>query len=255
MKSTSGPTVESPSNRCPVAVTGLRKRFGEQTVLNGIDLVVAEGRTLAVLGRSGTGKSVLLKLLVGLQKPDAGSIRICDRQIQDLNPRELNDVRKRIGFLFQQAALYDSMTVGENVEFPLMRHTGLTGSERQTKVRGLLTDVGLESDLDKMPSQISGGMQKRVGLARALALSPEILLLDEPTAGLDPITSGEIGKLISDLKARRRITSVVVTHDIRGAKEFADRLVLLHEGKIVMEGAFKDLQKSDHRFVSQFMSA
>jgi phospholipid/cholesterol/gamma-HCH transport system ATP-binding protein len=247
--------VENPTNRCPVAVTGLRKRFGEHAVLNGIDLVVAEGRTLAVLGRSGTGKSVLLKLLVGLQRPDAGSIQICDRQIPDLKPRELNDVRKKIGFLFQQAALYDSMTVGENVEFPLMRHTGLTESERQTKVRELLADVGLESDLDKMPSQISGGMQKRVGLARALALTPEILLLDEPTAGLDPITSAEIGRLISDLKAKGRITSVVVTHDIRGAKEFADRLVLLHEGKIVMEGAFKDLQKSDHRFVSQFMSA
>lgn len=247
--------METRAERCPIAVNGLRKKFGEQTVLNGIDLAVAEGETLAVLGRSGTGKSVLLKLLVGLQRPDAGSIQICDQQVKDLKSQELNDLRKKIGFLFQQAALYDSMTVGDNVEFPLKRHTRLTESQRQTKVRELLSNVGLESDLDKMPSQISGGMQKRVGLARALALGPEILLLDEPTAGLDPITSAEIGKLICDLKAKRRITSVVVTHDVRGAKGFADRLVLLHEGNIVVEGAFKDLQGSGDRFVSQFMSA
>jgi len=237
------------------AVNGLRKRFGEQTVLNGIGFTVAKGETVAVLGRSGTGKSVLLKLLVGLEKPEAGSIQICGQPIPDLKPRELNDVRKKIGFLFQGAALYDSLTVGENVSFPLERHTRLSASERQNKVQELLWDVGLDSDLDKMPSQISGGMQKRVGLARALALDPELLLLDEPTAGLDPITSAEIGKLISDLQERRKITSVVVTHDVRGAKSFADRLILLHEGNILVEGDFRDLQKSEDRFVSHFMSA
>jgi phospholipid/cholesterol/gamma-HCH transport system ATP-binding protein len=246
---------ESTGNGNPVAVKGLRKAFGEQTVLNGIDLTVAQGETVAVMGQSGTGKSVLLKLLVGLQKPDAGSIQLCGRQIQDLKPGELNEVRKKIGFLFQQAALYDSLTVGENVSFPLMRHTKLSESERRDKVQELLSDVGLESDLDKMPSQISGGMQKRVGLARALVLGPEILLLDEPTAGLDPITAGEIGKLISDLKAKRKITSVVVTHDVRGAKGFADRLILLHEGNIKIEGVFADLRKSEDQFVSQFMGA
>jgi phospholipid/cholesterol/gamma-HCH transport system ATP-binding protein len=255
MKPTHRSTAKHEAAGCAVEVTGLRKAFGEQTVLNGIDLAVAEGKTLAVLGRSGTGKSVLLKLLVGLQKPDAGTIQICGRPIQDLPPRELNEIRKKIGFLFQQAALYDSMTVSENVEFPLARHTGLSASERQDKVRQLLSDLGLGSDLDKTPSQISGGMQKRVGLARALALDPELLLLDEPTAGLDPITSEEIGTLISDLKAKRKITSVMVTHDIRATKQFADRLVLLNEGNIVLEGSFKDLQRSDDRFISQFMSA
>src|SRR4051794_640043 len=217
----------------PLAVKGLRKTFSEKTVLNGIDFTVSQGETLAVLGRSGTGKSVLLKLLVGLQKPDDGSIQICGKEIRDLPPRELNEVRKKIGFLFQQAALYDSLTVGENVAFPLTRHTKLSESEIQEKVRKLLSDVGLESDLDKMPSEISGGMQKRVGLARALALDPGILLLDEPTAGLDPITAEEIGKLIAELKAKRKIASVVVTHDVRGARTFADRVVLLHEGNIV----------------------
>jgi phospholipid/cholesterol/gamma-HCH transport system ATP-binding protein len=247
--------MESAGSGFPVMVNGLRKVFGQQTVLNRIDLTVAEGETVAVLGRSGTGKSVLLKLLVGLQEPDGGSIKIIGRHIQGLKPPELNEVRKKIGFLFQQAALYDSLTVGENVGFPLMRHTRLSEPERQEKVRQLLSDVGLESDLDKLPSQISGGMQKRVGLARALALGPEILLLDEPTAGLDPITAAEIGKLISDLQGKRRITSVVVTHDIRGARGFADRMVLLHEGNVVIEGAYKDLQESDDRFVSQFLSA
>ena len=247
--------MENTGNGNPVAVNGLRKSFGEQKVLNGIDLTVAEGETVAILGRSGTGKSVLLKLLVGLQKPDAGSIQLCGRQIQDLKPGELNEVRKKIGFLFQQAALYDSLTVGGNVSFPLIRHTRLSESERQDKVRELLRDVGLQEDLDKMPSQISGGMQKRVGLARALALGPEILLLDEPTAGLDPITAAEIGKLISDLKAKRKITSVVVTHDVRGAKGFSDRMILLDEGNIVIEGVYADLEKSEDQFVSQFIGA
>ena len=247
--------MNSASNGFPVAVKGLRKAFGEQTVLNGIDLSIAEGETVAVLGRSGSGKSVLLKLLVGLQRADAGSIEIRGQQIQDLKPQELNEVRKKIGFLFQQAALYDSLTVGENVSFPLMRHTKLSESERRDKVRELLSDVGLQSDLDKMPSQISGGMQKRVGLARALALGPELLLLDEPTAGLDPITAAGIGKLILDLKTRRKITSVVVTHDVHGTKGFADRLILLHEGNILIEGELADLQKSEDQFVSQFISA
>ena len=247
--------MDDTGNGNPVTVKGLRKAFGKQTVLNGIDLNVAEGETVAVMGKSGTGKSILLKLLVGLQQPDAGSIQLCGKQIQGLKPEELNEVRKKIGFLFQQAALYDSLTVGENVCFPLMRHTKLSESERQEKARAMLSDVGLQSDLDKMPSQISGGMQKRVGLARALVLDPEILLLDEPTAGLDPITAAEIGKLISDLKAKHKITSVVVTYDVRGAKGFADRLILLNEGNILIEGVFADLQKSKDQFVSQFISA
>jgi len=239
----------------PVDVKGLRKSFGEQKVLNGIDLSVRAGETLAVLGRSGTGKSVLLKLLVRLQQPDAGEIRICGRPMGDLKPRELNEVRKKVGFLFQQAALYDSLTVGQNVDFPLARHTRLSDEEREKKVRELLSDVGLQEDLDKMPSEISGGMQKRVGLARALALDPDVLLLDEPTAGLDPLTAAEIGKLIRELQQKRKITSVVVTHDVRGARAFADRLILLEQGNILEEGSFAELSESRQPFVAQFMEA
>lgn len=237
-----------------VALTGLRKSFRSQTVLNGIDLSVMQGETMAVLGRSGTGKSVLLKLLIRLQQPDSGSIRLHGREITDLDFNELNEVRKRVGFLFQQAALYDSLSVEENVAFPLARHTKLSVAERRNRVRELLSSVGMEQDMRKMPSEISGGMQKRVGLARALALDPDILLFDEPTAGLDPITAGEIGRLISQLKEQRKITSIVVTHDIHGAKSFADRVVVLNEGNILTKGTFEDLQKSADPFVARFLS-
>src|SRR2546428_5590854 len=162
----------------PIRVSGLRKTFGEQTVLNGIDLQVGRAETLAVLGKSGTGKSVLLKLLIGLQTPDSGSIRINGTEMVHLDINPLNEVRKKIGFLFQQAALYDSLTIEENVAFPLSRHAKVSTDERSKRVHELLADVGMDRDLQKMPAEISGGMQKRVGLARALALNPEILLLD-----------------------------------------------------------------------------
>jgi phospholipid/cholesterol/gamma-HCH transport system ATP-binding protein len=234
-------------------VKDLHKSFGQQTVLNGIDVEVREAETLAVLGRSGTGKSVLLKLLIGLQAPDSGSVRIFGQEIAGLEPKELGEVRKKVGFLFQQAALYDSLTVDENVAFPLSRHSRMSEQELKQRVRELLTSVGMEKALDKLPSEISGGMQKRVGLARALALDPEIVLFDEPTAGLDPITAAEIGELIVDLKKKRKMTSVVVTHDIRGAKVFADRVMLVHEGNIVAHGSFSDLEGSEDPFVRKFM--
>ena len=169
-----------------------------------VSLTVVRGETLAVLGRSGTGKSVLLKLIIGLQHPDAGSICIQGQEIAGLGLTEMNRLRIKMGFLFQHAALYDSLTVEQNVAFPLERHTKMSKSERSDRVRELLSSVGMEHDLNKMPSDISGGMQKRVGLARALALQPEILLLDEPTAGLDPITSGEIDDLVLKLQRRTR---------------------------------------------------
>jgi phospholipid/cholesterol/gamma-HCH transport system ATP-binding protein len=236
-----------------VAVKGLRKSFGSQTVLNGIDLAVPQGQTMAVLGRSGTGKSVLLKLLIGIQRPDAGSIEIHGAEITSLDFPELNEVRKKMGFLFQQAALYDSLTVEENVAFPLARHTELSGAELKTRVRELLSSVGMEKDLTKMPSEISGGMQKRVGMARALALDPDILLFDEPTAGLDPITAGEIVRLILQFKKQHKITSIVVTHDIHAARSFADRVVVLNEGNLVTDGSFADLEKSSDPFVTNFL--
>jgi phospholipid/cholesterol/gamma-HCH transport system ATP-binding protein len=236
-----------------IQVQELHKSFGDQRVLDGISLDVNRGETLAVLGRSGTGKSVLLKLLVGLERADSGSVRIGGESIEELKPDRLAEVRKKIGFLFQQGALYDSLTLEENVAFPISRHTQMAEKERQDRARQLLAGLGMEKDLDKLPSQISGGMQKRVGLARALALDPEILLFDEPTAGLDPITAAEIGELIVKLKNERHMTGVVVTHDIRGAKVFADRLVLMNEGKILAEGSFQDLEKSRHSFVRKFL--
>ena len=245
--------MENDRNGTPIVVKGLRKSFGEQKVLNGIDLTAAEGETVAVLGRSGTGKSVLLKLIVGLQEPDSGSIHIHGQEVAGLKLEQLNEIRKKIGFLFQQAALYDSLTVEENVAFPLERHTQLSPPEQKARVRELLSSVGMEEGLQKLPSEISGGMQKRVGLARALVLEPDILLFDEPTAGLDPITSSEIGKLIVDLKKRRKITSLVVTHDIQGAKTFSDRLVLMREGNILVEGTFAELRKNRDPYVVQFL--
>jgi phospholipid/cholesterol/gamma-HCH transport system ATP-binding protein len=237
----------------PVVVKGLRKSFGAQKVLNGIDLAVDKGETVAVLGRSGTGKSVLLKLLVGLQPPDDGSICIQGEEITGLETRRLNEIRKKIGFLFQQAALYDSLTVEENVAFPLSRHSKVPAGERRDRVRELLASVGLEEGLQKLPSEISGGMQKRVGLARALALDPEILLFDEPTAGLDPITASEIDELILKLQRERQISSIVVTHDIHGAKAFSDRMLFMNEGTVVAEGTFEELQDSRESFVAEFL--
>jgi phospholipid/cholesterol/gamma-HCH transport system ATP-binding protein len=237
-----------------IVIQELRKSFGRQKVLNGMNLRVAPSETVAVLGRSGTGKSVLLKLLIGLQKADSGSICIHGKDVTKFNTKQWNEVRIKIGFLFQQAALYDSLSIEENVAFPLARHTSMSEDERKQKARELLTSVGMnEQDLDKAPSEISGGMQKRVGLARALALDPDILLFDEPTAGLDPITAGEIGRLILEMKEKRKMTSVVVTHDVRGAKLFSDRLVLMRDGKIVMEGEYEKFEESRDEFVARFM--
>jgi len=249
-----GENDEHRNNEPAVVIQDLHKSFGRQRVLNGIGLTVACGETVVVLGRSGTGKSVLLKLLIRLQKPDSGSIRILGQEMTTLQFRELNQIRKKIGFLFQHAALYDSLSVEENVAFPLDRHSDLRCAERKERVRTLLATVGMEQHGKKLPSQISGGMQKRVGLARALALEPEIMLFDEPTAGLDPITAGEINQLILDLQEKRKITSIVVTHDIRGARTVSHRLVLLKEGSIVAEGTFEELKENQDPFVVQFLS-
>ena len=237
-----------------IAVEDLHKCFGSQKVLNGISVAVGRGETLAVLGRSGTGKSVLLRLIIGLDKPDSGSVRIHGQDIAGLALDRMGEVRKKMGFLFQHAALYDSLTVEQNVAFPLLHHKKeMSKSERGDRVRALLAEVGMEGALAKMPSDISGGMQKRVGLARALALEPDILLLDEPTAGLDPSSSAEIDDLILKLQDEHHMASIVVTHDLHSAKTIADRLALLDGGDVVIEGNFEELQKSEIEFVREFL--
>jgi phospholipid/cholesterol/gamma-HCH transport system ATP-binding protein len=236
-----------------IQTSDLHKAYGEQVVLKNVTLSVTKGETLAVLGRSGTGKSVLLRLLIGLEQPDSGSIHLQDIEITALRNGDLSEIRKKVGYLFQQGALYDSLTLAENVAFPLERHTKLNLSEIKSKVQELLSSVGLNDHAGKLPSEISGGMQKRVALARALALDPDILLLDEPTAGLDPITSSEIDGLILEEKKKRGITSVVVTHDIPGVRIFADRVALLNEGAIVAQGTMAELEKSQDKFVIDFL--
>lgn len=237
-----------------ILIQGVTKSFGAQCVLDGVSFQVTRGETLAVLGRSGTGKSVLLKIIVGLQSPDQGSALILGTNMATANDRDVAAVRIQMGFLFQHAALYDSLTVEENVAFPMAHHRQETSeSERRDRVNELLHEVGLDGHSNKMPSDISGGMQKRVGLARALALDPVILLLDEPTAGLDPISSGEIDELVLKLQQEHQLASIVVTHDMVSAKTIASRIALMNKGKIVIEGTFEELQKSDESFVSQFL--
>jgi len=237
-----------------VAVKDLDKSFGAQKVLNGVSLSVQRGETLAILGRSGTGKSVTLRIIIGLEKPDSGSVHIQGQEITHLTLDELGDIRKKMGFLFQHAALYDSLNVEQNVAFPLVHHKReMSKSEQADRVRQLLAEVGMEGALAKMPFDLSGGMQKRVGLARALALEPEILLLDEPTAGLDPISSGEIDELVLKLQQEHQMASIVVTHDLHSAKTIANRLALLDKGKVVIDGTYDELEKSDIEFVREFL--
>ena len=238
-----------------VTVDEVHKSFGSQRVLRGVSLTVNRGETIAVLGRSGTGKSVLLRLIVGLEKPDEGSISIDDEPIADKTLDELGAIRKKMGFLFQGGALYDSLTVGENVAFPMRHHRrDMASGELKDRVEHLLQEVGLESAIQKMPSDLSGGMKKRAGLARALALEPAILLLDEPTAGLDPIGSAEIDELILKLQKEHHMAFIVVTHDLHSAKTIADRLILLKEGEVVIDGSYADLEKSDIPFVKEFLT-
>jgi phospholipid/cholesterol/gamma-HCH transport system ATP-binding protein len=230
------------------------KSFGDGRVLDGVSFDVPRGSACCIMGRSGTGKSVTLKLLVGLLKPDEGRIYVNDVEIETLDSARLVEVRKTMGFLFQYSALFDSLSVAENVAFPLRRHTRMSESEIAGFVRERLTEVGLEGELDKMPLDLSGGMRKRVGLARALALKPSILLVDEPSSGLDPITTKEIDKLLMNLKASGKTTIVVVTHNVPSARRIGDQLLVLHKGHILAQGTAEELDQSSDEIVQQFMT-
>lgn len=231
------------------------KSFGSKRVLQDVSFDIARNSAFCILGRSGTGKSVTLKLMIGLLKPENGRIFVDDREITALHARELPLVRKTMGFLFQNAALFDSLSVGENVAFPLRRHTNKRETDIQERAREKLAQVGLEHEYDQMPADLSGGMRKRAGLARALALDPSILLVDEPSAGLDPMTSAEIDGLLLKLKSERDTTLVVVTHNIPSARRIGDEFVVMHEGHFIAQGTAKDLDQNEHAVVREFMKS
>ena len=247
-------TVTGESNGPVINIKGLYKSFGKNNdVLKGVDLTVKKGENLVVLGKSGSGKSIAIKCLVGLVAADEGEIKVFGTDITTLDNNQLNAVRVRIGFLFQNSALYDSMTVRKNLEFPLKRHLKkLTPKEVEDAVMEALESVGLAEAVDKMPSELSGGMRKRIGLARTLILKPEIILYDEPTTGLDTITSREISELILAIQKKNKTTSIIITHDMACAKLTGDRLVILKDGVIDAEGTYDELENSDDEWVRSF---
>ncbi|WP_163399070.1 ABC transporter ATP-binding protein [Flavobacterium fluviatile] len=237
-----------------IEIKDLHKTFGKNNhVLKGVNFTVNKGEDLVILGRSGSGKSVTIKCIVGLITPDKGEINVFDENVLELKKKELNEMRVRIGFLFQSGALYDSMSVRENLAFTLRKHKrDLSADEIEREVMEALDNVGLTDAIDKMPSELSGGMRKRIGLARTLILKPEIILYDEPTTGLDTITSREISELILDIKHKQKTTAIIITHDMACAKLTADRIIVLKEGTIQAEGTYEELEKSEDEWVRSF---
>ena len=242
------------TNSKVVEILRLSKRFDELIVLDDISLDVFTQENLIVFGRSGTGKSVLLKCIIGLMNPDTGRVYINSRDVINAKPKQLKEIRRKIGFLFQGSALYDSMTVRENLDFPLVKNTDLGKAEREEKIVETLKLVSLEEAIDKMPSELSGGMRKRIGLARSIITDPDLMLYDEPTTGLDPISSKEISELIINLQNKLKMTSIVVTHDLICAKIIADRAIFLQQGKIKYEGKIDELTSSGDKFLHNFFS-
>lgn len=237
-----------------IEVQNLSKSFNGLQVLKDVNLVVEKGSTAVILGKSGVGKSVLLKSIIGLIPPDTGSVRIDGQEVVGMNRRTLDALRRQMGYLFQGAALYDSMTVRENLAFPLERQVRLTSDELEEKIIQQLQMVGLEDAIDKMPAELSGGMKKRIGLARALITNPRIMLYDEPTTGLDPITAREISYLIKELQQRYQPTSVAVTHDMTCARIIADKAAVLHDGIIEYEGTVSGMEKVSNEVVRSFFA-
>lgn len=241
------------SNKQVIEVNNLRKSFGNQEVLKNVTLHLFNGENLVVLGKSGSGKSVLIKCIVRLLKIDGGTINILGEDVNTLHTDGLAELRKKIGFLFQSGALYDSMTVKENLEFPLRRiKKNLTRNERNEKIKEVLENVGLSDAIDKMPSQLSGGMRKRISLARTIIVDPKIMLYDEPTTGLDPETSAEISLLINDIQKKYKTSSIIITHDIDCARTTANRIIILQDGEIYQEGTVEEFEKSTDPFIHSF---
>ena len=236
-----------------IEITNLKKSFGIQEVLKGVSLKLLNGENLVVLGKSGSGKSVLIKCIVRLLDPDSGTIQVLDENISDLNSDRLGELRQKIGFLFQSGALYDSMTVKENLEFPLRRiKKNLTEKEISEKVIEVLENVGLADALNKMPSQLSGGMRKRISLARTIVVDPMIMLYDEPTTGLDPVTSDEISELINEVQKKYKTSSIIITHDIECARNTANRIIMLKDGEVYQEGKLEEFEKSSDPIIKSF---
>lgn len=242
-------------NSYAIRLEHVSKSFGKRQVLDDVSFEVVRGEAFCILGPSGTGKSVTLRHIEGLTKPDSGQIYVEENEITSLDSRGLARVRKKIGFLFQNAALFDSITVGENVAFPLRRHTDYSDDIIQQHALQKLSLVGLEKEYEKMPAELSGGMRKRAGLARALAMNPSILLVDEPSAGLDPITTAEIDQLLLSLKESEKMTIVVVTHNIPSARRIGDEILMLHNTRIIARGTVAELEQSDDPMVCAFMQS
>jgi phospholipid/cholesterol/gamma-HCH transport system ATP-binding protein len=239
----------SDSKDAVISISKLYKSFGENHVLQGIDLELYRGENLVVLGRSGTGKSVLIKIIVGLLKPDSGIVKVFGKEVDKLDKKELMELRLKVGFLFQHSALYDSMTIRENLEFPLVRNKrNISRQEIDESVKDVLEAVGLSNTINRLPSELSGGQQKRIGLARTLIMKPEIIFYDEPTTGLDPLTSGEINDLINEVQEKYKTSSIIITHDLTCAKDTGDRIFMMMNGKFIRQGDFDEVfDTSDER--------
>jgi phospholipid/cholesterol/gamma-HCH transport system ATP-binding protein len=252
-KTISTASSEMPGNEMVIEINNLKKSFGRQEVLKNISLKFFNGENLVVLGKSGTGKSVLIKCVVGLLNADGGTINVFGKNVSALKRKELGELRQKIGFLFQSGALYDSMTVKQNLEFPLRRiKKGLTEKEMEEKITEVLENVGLADALNKMPSQLSGGMRKRISLARTIVVDPMIMLYDEPTTGLDPVTSDEISSLINDVQKKYKTSSIVITHDINCARATANRVIMLSDGEVYREGTLNEFEKSTDPLIKSF---
>jgi phospholipid/cholesterol/gamma-HCH transport system ATP-binding protein len=244
---------KSISDEPVIEINNLKKSFGKQEVLKNVSLKLFNGENLVVVGKSGTGKSVLIQCIVGLLDSDSGTINVFEKNITALNRKEFGDLRQKIGFLFQSGALYDSMTVKQNLEFPLRRiKKNLTEKEINEKVNEVLENVGLADALHKMPSQLSGGMRKRISLARSIVVDPMIMLYDEPTTGLDPVTSDEISSLINDVQKKYKTSSMIITHDIKCALTTANRIIMLNEGEVYKEGKVEDFENSSDPLIKSF---